>query len=133
MKQKQLLSNKLIEINQKKSIKQPINQQKEYQPTFCQRCGKRIFVWTLIKKQPMCCECFESMKQYFERRDNTQGKDIQSCSCCKRFKEVGFRDTYQKGRIVICETCLKIYAPYLLLLEIPIKLNQRRLNKNATL
>ena len=51
---------------------------------YCFRCNKRIFVWQDIKKKPWCCDCIKSLKEYFEKKNDTAGKDIRLCSCCKK-------------------------------------------------
>lgn len=79
---------------------------------FCGKCGKEIFVYTEMKlggiKTKMCRACVKSLKDYFEMRDDTYGKDIRLCLCCKRYKEVGYEDSYEKGKIVFCKGCAKL-------------------------
>lgn len=81
--------------------------------TTCQRCYREISVFTLIKKRPMCYDCYKDLKKYFEKKNNTAGKNISLCSCCKKFKEIGYTDSYPLKRIEICNNCIETFAPYL--------------------
>jgi len=80
----------------------------------CKRCGDNVAVFNEIrlKRIPsnLCGRCMRLLKQYFERKNKTKGKDIQSCSCCRMFNEIVYSDGYYR----FCYECLKNYCPELL-------------------
>ena len=76
----------------------------------CYRCDKDVRVWNPIKKNAWCGPCINMLKEYFEMKNDTKGKDIRQCRCCRMYGEIKYTDGY---RIQICLECLEKYAPQL--------------------
>ena len=106
----------------------------------CGRCGRKVAVFNEIRirkvKTIMCGYCLGLLKKYFEKKNNSAGKDIRQCSVCRQYKEIVYADGYQYEKnpnsFKFCQECLEKFEPDLLPTELKIKYENELLQLRNT-